>query len=84
MESAIARELQELKKYLGQEEPQILAEALRLGIRQLWTQTILDHYAGGKISRQKARSLLGHELVQRLDEERRFVLKDVRWGLADD
>ncbi|MBM4024120.1 MAG: hypothetical protein FJ280_01775 [Planctomycetes bacterium] len=84
MQSAIAKELQELRKYLGQGEPQILAEALRLGIRQLWTQTILDHYAGGKISRRKARSLLGNELVERLDEERRFVLKDVRWGLADE
>jgi hypothetical protein len=27
---------------------------------------------------------LGPELVNRLDEEKRFILKDIRWGLSDE
>jgi len=44
----------------------------------------LDEYAGGKISPKKALRLLGPELVKRLDEEKRFVLKDIKWGLSDE
>jgi hypothetical protein len=84
MESAITKEIQEIKKYRKAEESQILAEALRLGVKQLWKKAILDEYAEGKISKKKALRLLGPELVNRLDEEKRFILKDIRWGLSDE
>ena len=84
MESAITKEIQEIKKYRKLEEPQILAEALRLVVKQLWKKAILDEYAEGKISKKKALRLLGPELVNRLDEEKRFILKDIRWGLSDE
>ncbi|MBS3907922.1 MAG: hypothetical protein KGZ49_12890 [Syntrophaceae bacterium] len=84
MELAITKEIQEIKKYRKLEEPQILAEALRLGVKQLWTKTILDEYAERKISRKKALRLLGPELVKRLDEEKRFIQKDIKWGLSDE
>jgi len=84
MEMAITKEIQEIKKYQKLEEPQILAEALRLGVKQLWKKAILDEYAEGKISKKKALRLLGPELVNRLDEEKRFILKDIRWGLSDE
>ena len=84
MELAITKEIQEIKKYRKVEESQILAEALRLGVKQLWKKAILDEYAEGKISKRKAVRLLGPELVERLDEEKRFILKDIRWGLTDE
>ena len=84
MEVAITKEIQEIKKYRKLEEPQILAEAVRLGVKQLWKKTILDEYAGGKISKKKALRLLGPELLKRLDEEKRFILKDIKWGLSDE
>ncbi len=84
MELAITKEIQEIKKYRKAEESQILAEALRLGVKQLWKKAILDEYAEGKISKRKAVRLLGPELVERLDKEKRFILKDIRWGLTDE
>ena len=84
MELAITKEIQEIKKYRKAEESQILAEALRLGVNQLWKKAILDEYAEGKISKREAVRLLGPELVERLDEEKRFILKDIRWGLTDE
>ena len=84
MELAITKEIEEIKKYRRLEEPQILAEALRLGVKQLWKQAILDEYAEGKISRKRAIKLLGQEIIKRLDEEKRFILKDIRWGLSDE
>lgn len=84
MEIAISKEIQEIKKYRKLEEPQILAEAVRLGVKQLWKQAILDEYAEGKISKKRALKLLGPELVKRLDEEKRFILKDIKWGLSDE
>lgn len=84
MELAITKEIQEIKKYRKVEESHILAEALRVGVKQLWKQAILDEYVRGKISKKKALKLLGPELVKRLDEEKRFILKDIRWGLADE
>jgi hypothetical protein len=84
MELAITKEIQEIKKYRKSEESQILAEALRLGVNQLWKKAILDEYAEGKISKRKAVRLLGPELVERLDEEKRFILKDIQWGLTDE
>jgi hypothetical protein len=84
MELAIAKEIQAIKKYRKIEESDILAEALRLGLKQLWRQAILDEYAEGKLSKKKAIKLLGPELVKRLDEEKRFIIKDVRWGLSDE
>jgi len=84
MELTVTKEIQEIKKYRKLEEPQILAEALRLGVKQLWKKAILDEYAEEKISKKKALRLLGPELVNRLDEEKRFILKDIRWGLSDE
>lgn len=84
MELAITKEIQAIKKYRKIEESDILAEALRLGLKQLWRQAILDEYAEGKLSKKKAIKLLGPELVKRLDEEKRFIIKDVRWGLSDE
>jgi hypothetical protein len=84
MEPAMTKELEQLKKYLRLEESQILARALRLGVRQLWRKAVLDEYAAGRISKRKATALLGTDLVRRLDEEKRFILKDTRWGLSDD
>jgi hypothetical protein len=84
MELTVTKEIQEIKKYRKLEEPQILAEALRLGVKQLWKRAILDEYAEGKISKKKPLRLLGPELVNRLDEEKKFILKDIRWGLSDE
>lgn len=84
MEMVLTKEIQEIKKYRKTEESHILAEALRLGVKHLWRQTILDEYAAGRLSKKKAIRLLGPELVKRLDEEKRFIAKDVRWGLSDE
>jgi hypothetical protein len=56
---------------------------MRLGIRHLCRQAVLDEDAEGKTSKKKALRLPGPELVKRLDEEKRFILKDIRWGLSD-
>ncbi|GFP23517.1 hypothetical protein HKBW3S09_00984 [Candidatus Hakubella thermalkaliphila] len=34
--------------------------------------------------KKKAVKLLGPELVKLLDEEKRFILKDIGWGLSDE
>ena len=44
----------------------------------------MNEYAEGKISKKKAKRLLGPELVKRLDEEERFILKGIQWDLSDE
>ncbi len=68
----------------GLEESEILAQAVREGIRVLFQDAIVENYLNGNITRKAVIEKLGYEKVQRIDFQRDVIKKDIAWGLSDE
>jgi hypothetical protein len=61
---------------------QVLTEALRAGMNQVYLEAVLGAHLAGRISREDATHRVGPDSIARAEEERQAVREDVRWGLG--
>ncbi len=78
---SIADYLSSLTQVTDQKEEHILAQALEIGLRQMWREEMLARYLRGDISREEAIELVGIEWVGLADEQVDAVLEDIQWAL---
>ena len=71
-----------LVQLTDQKEEQILAQALEIGLRQMWREEVLARYLRGEISREEAIEQVGVDWVALADEQTNAVLEDLRWALT--
>ncbi len=74
--------LSSLVQMTDQKEEHILAQALEIGLRQLWREEVLARYLRGELSREEAIELVGDDWVELADEQTNAVLEDLRWALT--
>lgn len=74
--------LSSLVQMTDQKEEYILAQALEIGLRQLWREEVLARYLRGELSREEAIDLVGDDWVELADEQTNAVLEDLRWALT--
>jgi hypothetical protein len=77
----IADYLSTLAQMTKKEEEYILAQALEVGLRQMWREEMLAHYLRGEITRDEVIDLVGLTWVELADEQKETVLEDIRWAL---
>lgn len=82
-ELKMANEIEEIAKSQNEPKSNVIAKALKIGINQLWKESVLDNYLKGKISKKKAISLVGKSLVLMAEKQKKAVIEDIKWGLSN-
>jgi len=72
--------LSTLTKSTQQDEEQIIAQALEIGLRQLWREEVLAQYLRGEISREEAVELVGVDWVLLAEKQQQAILEDIHWA----
>jgi hypothetical protein len=83
-EATVSRELAFIAKRQGIDETNILAKAVREGIRVIYQEALIEDYLAGKISRDYALKELGLEKLIEIEFQREAIEKDIKWGLSND
>jgi hypothetical protein len=65
-----------------QDEAAVLAEAVRAGLQALYRETLIEGYLAGAVQREVILRELGTEEYEAIEEQRRALETDVRWGLT--
>ena len=77
----VADELAFLTQKMAQTEAAILAQALQVGIHQLYRQTVEQLFIDGEMSRQEAIDSIGEERIAELEYAQQALAQDVAQGL---
>ena len=77
----VADELAFLTQKMAQTEAAILAQALQVGIHQLYRQTVEQLFIDGEMSRQEAIDSVGEERIAELEYAQQALAQDVAQGL---
>ena len=72
--------LEKLVKETNKSEADVMAEAMRTGLRQMWQDWILGRYLRDEIPRDEAINVVGIDLVELAERQRAAMLEDVAWG----
>ena len=72
--------LEKLIKETNKSEADVMAEAMRTGLRQMWQDWMLGRYLRDEISRAEAIEVIGIDLVELAERQRAAMLEDVAWG----
>ena len=73
--------LEVLSRESKKPEVEIMAMALRAGLRQLWRERTLGRYLRGELSRDEAVELVGIDWVELAERQYDAAKEDLRWGL---
>ena len=82
-EAALSRELAFVAAQRQIDEPTVVAQAVREGIRALYRETLIEAYLTGSISRDMVIKELGPETLEEVEYQRDALRRDVAWGLGD-
>ncbi len=77
----VSNYLETLARETRQPEAEVIALALRTGLRQLWREHVLDQYLRGKTTREKAVEAVGIDWVDLAERQHQAAMEDVEWGL---
>jgi hypothetical protein len=61
-------------------EEEVLAEALKTGLREMWRQQLISRYLRGEITRDAAVEQLGLDHIELAERQRQAMEEDVQWG----
>lgn len=81
MKYELLDELKELAEAKHEDVPDVIAEALRIGISKLWQERVLSMYLRGELDRKEAIKRVGLNLVKLAEKQKKAALEDVKWGL---
>ena len=79
----LSNEIKDIVKLKNKPESVVIAEAIKVGVYKLWQETMLDQYLKGKIGKKQAIKSLGFELVNLAEKQKKAVIEDIKWGLAN-
>jgi hypothetical protein len=61
-------------------EEEVLVEALKTGLREMWRRQLVGRYLRGEITRDAAVAELGLDLIELAERQRQAMEEDVQWG----
>lgn len=81
--STVSQELAFVVAQRQQDEIDILAQAMRKGIRVLYRDTLIEAYLMGHIPREMALEALGPEELEEIEYQQDALQRDVAWGMSN-
>jgi hypothetical protein len=74
--------LEQLVRETEQSEVEVMSQAMRTGLRQLWREWMLGRYLRGQITRDEAIEAVGVDWVDLAERQHTAMLEDLSWGLS--
>ncbi|MSU49277.1 MAG: hypothetical protein EXS37_09370 [Opitutus sp.] len=81
MTEALNVQLDEVVRLKRTDAGAVLGDALREGMKQLYTDAVIEARLRGELTREQAVERLGERTVARAETEWQAVREDVTWGL---
>lgn len=75
--------LETLMQETQKPEAEVMAQAFRTGVRQMWRESILGRYLRGQITRQKAVELAGIDWVELAERQHKAMMEDLAWAMEN-
>ena len=75
--------LETLVRETHKPEEEVMAQAFRTGLRQLWRERVLGQYLRGEITREKAIELSGIDWVELAERQHKAMMEDLAWALGN-
>jgi len=73
--------LEKIVQETQQSEPEIIAQAFQVGLKQLWRELVLGSYLKDEVTREVAIEKAGIDWVELAEHQCQAVLKDIQWGM---
>ena len=73
--------LQEIILQTHKPEAEVVAQAFRTGVRQMWRERVLGQYLLREISRDQAIELAGIDWVELAERQHKAMLEDLAWAM---
>ncbi len=83
MENTLTMQLEKLVQLRHESPVRVIAEALEVGIAELFRESVLRRYFRGDLSKKRAVQLVGLHAVKLAEQQNKAVLKDIAWGTKD-
>lgn len=75
--------LEVLVRETSRSEEELIALAIREGVKQLWRERTLARYVRGQISREEAVREAGIDWVELAELQREAMLEDLKWAMEE-
>ena len=73
--------LERLARETDKSEAEVMALAVKVGLKQLWRERVLGRYVRGEISRDEAIEEAGIDWVELADRQHQAMLEDFAWAI---
>ena len=77
----VSAQLKTLAGLTQRSEPELLADAVQLGLRHLLREHMLGRYLRGESSRDETAEAVGLDWVELAERQHRAAQEDVAWGM---
>jgi hypothetical protein len=64
-------------------EAEVMAQAFKTGVRQMWRERVLGQYLRQQISRDEAIELAGIDWVELAERQHKAMLEDLAWAMEN-
>jgi hypothetical protein len=64
-------------------EAEVMAQAFRTGVRQMWRERVLGRYLRGEITRNKAIEHAGIDWVELAERQHNAMMEDLAWAMEN-
>ena len=64
-------------------EAEVMAQAFKTGVRQMWRERVLGQYLRQQISRDEAIALAGIDWVELAERQHKAMLEDLAWAMEN-
>jgi hypothetical protein len=75
--------LQEIIQDSHKPEAEVMAQAFKTGVRQMWRERVLGKYLRHEITRGEAIDLTGIDWVELAERQHKAMLEDLAWAMEN-
>jgi hypothetical protein len=75
--------LQEIIQQTHKPEAEVMAQAFKTGVRQMWRERVLGQYLRHEITRDEAIDLAGIDWVELAERQHKAMLEDLAWAMEN-
>jgi hypothetical protein len=75
--------LQEIMQQTHKPEAEVMAQAFKTGVRQMWRERVLGKYLRKEIGRDEAIELAGIDWVELAERQHKAMLEDLAWAMEN-
>jgi hypothetical protein len=77
------KHLQEIIRQTHKPEAEVVAQAFKTGVRQMWRERVLGKYLRREITRDEAVELAGIDWVELAERQHKAMLEDLAWAMEN-